>query len=149
MCVSVCICADMCVSVYLCVSVCIQADNPDTGELWRGYILTVAKVSSTPPTNHTPLTYISTVSTRSPDTSVCAVCVCVCDVCLQLEVPHQLQLLPGHFMALEHVRDQEQQRQVLPPFYQPSMDVPAPRSCTPTSSEASNEYDDSLSSVPT
>ncbi|XP_042561168.1 signal-transducing adaptor protein 1-like [Clupea harengus] len=87
----------------------LKADNPDTGELWRGYILTVAK----------------------------------------LEVPHQLQLLPGHFMALEHVRDQEQQRQVLPPFYQPSMDAPAPRSCTPTSSEASNEYDDSLSSVPT
>src|SRR4029434_4401043 len=76
----------------MCVSVCIQADNPDTGELWRGYILTVAKVSSTPPTNHTPLMYISTVSTRSPDTSVCAVCVfvfvfvcvcvCMCAVCV-------------------------------------------------------------------
>ncbi|KAL2077101.1 hypothetical protein ACEWY4_026605 [Coilia grayii] len=74
----------------------LKIDNPDTGELWRGYVLTVAK----------------------------------------LDIPHDLQLLPGQIMMLEGVKDQEQQRRELqtgPP--------------TPDTVQV-EEYDDSLS-IPT
>ncbi|XP_063045977.1 signal-transducing adaptor protein 1-like [Engraulis encrasicolus] len=91
----------------------LKIDNPDTGELWRGFILTVAK----------------------------------------LDVPRDLQLLPGQFMMLENVKTEEQQRRVLLEqeqqrrvllLHTTSSDAP-----DSTDTDTDQEYDDSLSILPT
>ncbi|XP_041930705.1 signal-transducing adaptor protein 1-like isoform X2 [Alosa sapidissima] len=81
----------------------LQMDNPDTGELWRGFILTVAK----------------------------------------LEVPRQMQLLPGQVMRLEEMRTAEEQRRAL------ESSCPTPTDASASHSNSSESaYDATLSIIP-
>ncbi|CAB1349780.1 unnamed protein product [Coregonus sp. 'balchen'] len=68
-------------------TISLQVDSPDTGEKWRGFIMTVAT----------------------------------------LQIPSQLQLLPGQTLQLQEVLDQERQRASLPITQSPSDHTPRPR----------------------